>query len=74
MNAMLTIYAAVLTCAVKTVVYDRNCALAGAAGRRLPRLLSHALHPGLKRVSGTLGRTAPRPTVLFTNAASIGGL
>ena len=44
MNTMLAIYAAVLTCPVKAMLYDRNCALAGAAGCRLPRLLSHHVY------------------------------
>ncbi len=40
MNRMLIICAVFLACVVKPVAQDRNCALAGVAGHRLPRLLS----------------------------------
>ena len=40
MNTKIIIYAAFLASVVKAVVQYRNCALAGAAKRRLPRLLS----------------------------------
>lgn len=60
MNTKLIIYAAFLACVVKAVVQYRNCALAGAAGHRLPRLLSRT---GLCCV---LVRCATRgPTISF---------